>query len=162
MKMAVLYHSRSGNTKRMAEIIAAGMNSVAGVEAKTFSIDALDKEFVKDCRCLVVGTPTYLATMSAATKTWLDTPIPDCPFAGKLGGAFATADYVHGGGEIAIQSLLSHLLVRGMLVYSGGGAHGKPVIHLGPVAITDNLESYDECFRLYGQRMAGKATELFG
>lgn len=42
MKMAVLYHSVSGNTKTMAEVIAEGMQSVAGVAAKAFSVDDVD------------------------------------------------------------------------------------------------------------------------
>ena len=48
-----------------------------------------------------------------------------------------------------------------MLCYSGGSAFGRPVIHLGPVAVSDALSDYEEVFRLYGERMAGKALELF-
>jgi NAD(P)H dehydrogenase (quinone) len=82
--------------------------------------------------------------------------------AGKLGGAFATANYIHGGAELAMQTILDHMLVYGMLVYSGGGSQGKPVIHLGPQAVAGRLEETEETFRLYGQRMAAKAAELFG
>lgn len=161
MKMAVICHSRGGTTKKMGEIIAEGMASVSGVEARVFSIDAVDADFVKEAKCVVVGTPTYLATMSAEMKTWLDSPSGKFDLAGKIGGAYATADYIHGGSEIAIQAILSHLLVRGMLVYSGGGAHGKPVIHLGPVAIKDNMDACTEYCRIYGQRMATKTMEIF-
>ncbi len=38
MKMAVIYHSASGHTKEMAEVIAEGMQA-AGGDAKSFSID---------------------------------------------------------------------------------------------------------------------------
>lgn len=161
MKISVIYHSVTGNTKRMAEVMADAMQSVAGVEARTFGLDGVDKQFLDESRCVVIGTPTYLATMSAAMKTWLDQTSAQYALAGKLGGAFATANYMHGGAEIAIQSLLSHLLVKGMVVYSGGGAMGKPVIHLGPLAIGGKLEEADEYFRIYGQRMATKAAELF-
>ena len=82
--------------------------------------------------------------------------------AGKLGGAFATADYVHGGGELGIQSILDHMLVLGMLAYSGGGSFGKPVIHLGPVSVNGLSEDFSETFETYGKRMATKAVELFG
>jgi len=34
MKMAVIYHSVSGNTKNMGEVIVKGMNSVEGVGGK--------------------------------------------------------------------------------------------------------------------------------
>ena len=82
--------------------------------------------------------------------------------AGKVGGAFATADYLHGGGDLGIQTILNHMMVLGMLTYSGGGSFGKPVIHLGPVALHGHLEESKELFRLYGQRMATKTVSLFG
>ena len=42
MKMTVLYHSVTGNTKTMAQVIAEGMMTVAGVEAKAFPIENWD------------------------------------------------------------------------------------------------------------------------
>lgn len=81
--------------------------------------------------------------------------------AGKIGGAFATADYLHGGAELAISSILNHMLVLGMLVFSGGGSFGKPVIHLGPVALKQSKVEAKETFLLYGQRMAQKTKEIF-
>lgn len=163
MKMTVLYHSKSGNTKQMAMIIAEGMQSVDRVEARAFSIDEVDEEFLRESRCVVLGTPSYLADMSAQVKTWLDSMVmKGALLAGKLGGAFATADYLYGGGELAVQSILSHFNVFGMLTYSGGGAFGKPVIHLGPVALGGKLEESRETFFIYGKRMAMKTVEVFG
>ena len=87
--------------------------------------------------------------------------------AGKLGGAFATEQYTHGGAELVIQSILTNELVFGMLCYSGGSSQGKPIIHIGPVGVNDNVEAhngmekYEEYFRVYGRRFAAKALELF-
>ncbi|MCC8108256.1 MAG: flavodoxin family protein [Planctomycetes bacterium] len=161
MKMSIVFYSRSGNTRRMAEVIAEGMRGAGDVEVRIFALDGIDKDFINDSACVVFGTPTYLATMAGAVKTFLEEG-NGIVLAGKLGGAFATQDYVHGGADIGIQAILSHLLVKGMLVYSGGGALGKPVIHLGPVALKDTMAEADETFRLYGERMAKKALELFG
>lgn len=161
MKATVFYHSKSGHTKEMAEIIAAGMMSVDGVEAKAFSIDEYDEAWAKESRLVVVGTPIYFASTTAAVKTWLESHAPKLGLAGKLGGAFATADYVHGGAELGIHTILDHLMVLGMMTFSGGGSFGKPVIHLGPVAVTNDLPAYRETFTLYGERMAKKAAELF-
>ena len=166
MKLSVIYHSVSGNTARMAQVIAEGMKSVPGVEAQAFSIDAVDQDFAKESRCLVLGCPTYVADTSAQTHLWMEQELGKLAPAGKLGGAFATAQYIHGVGELAIRSLLDHMLTMGMLTYSGGGSLGRPVIHLGPVAIaqagdTEALMEFDNTFRLYGQRMARKAMELF-
>ena len=131
MKMTVLYHSVTGNTKTMAQVIAEGMMTVAGVEAKAFPIENWDAAWVKESKCVVLGTPIYLA-------------------------------YLHGGGDLGIQTILNHMMVLGMLTYSGGGSFGKPVIHLGPVALHGHLEESKELFRLYGQRMATKTVSLFG
>ncbi len=161
MKMTVLYHSKTGNTSKMADVIAHGMMSVEGIDAKSFSIEEIEEEWIKESKCVVLGTPIYLADVSGAVKCWLDGPSRKYGLAGKIGGAFATADYLHGGGELGIQTILKHMMVLGMLTYSGGGSYGKPVIHLGPVALKDHLDESIDTFKLYGQRMATKAVEIF-
>ena len=161
MKMTVLYHSKTGNTREMAAEIASGMELADGVEARCFSIDAIDPDWLSESHCVVLGSPTYMASVSAAVKTFLE-GAGRLGLAGKLGGAFATADYIHGGGDLGIRLILDHMLVFGMLTYSGGGSRGKPVIHLGPVAIKGRLDESREVFQIYGQRMAEKALELFG
>lgn len=161
MKMSVLYHSDTGNTKKMAEVIVAGMQEVKGVEARAFSIDAVDETWVKESVCVVAGSPTYYASTTGKMKLFLET-LGEYDVSGKLGGAFATENYLHGGAETAIQIILTHMMVYGMVVYSGGGACGDPVIHLGPVALGDHLSDTEVNFRLYGERMARKAAELFG
>ncbi|NLN98357.1 MAG: hypothetical protein GX127_08285 [Eubacteriaceae bacterium] len=161
MKMSVIYHSKSGNTKRMAEVIVEGMMSVEGVEAKAFSIDDVDETWAKESKCLIFGTPIYMACLSEPMYSWLHGPCAQLGLAGKIGGAFATANFIHGGGDLAIRTILDHLLTYGMMAYSGGGSFGQPVIHIGPVAIAKKLEESDEIFKLYGQRMATKTVELF-
>ena len=161
MKMTVLYYSKTGNTKHMADIIAEGMQSVDGVEAKTFPIDQIDEAWAKESKCIVLGSPIYMSNVCGAIKSFLEGPCTKCGLTGKLGGAFATADYIHGGGELGIRLILDHMMVFGMLTYSGGGSCGKPVIHLGPVAINGHLEESRDTFLVYGKRMAAKAAELF-
>lgn len=161
MKMTVLYYSKTGNTKHMAEVIAEGMQTVDGVEAKVFSIDEIDEEWIKESKCVILGSPIYMASVCAPIHNWLEGPCMKYGLAGKIGGAFATADYIHGGGELGIQFILDHMLVCGMLTYSGGGSYGKPVVHLGPVAIHNHLDESRETFLIYGQRMAAKTMEIY-
>ena len=73
---------------------------------------------------------------------------------------FATGQYIHGGEDIAINTILIHLMVKGMMTYSGGAACGKPVIHLGPVAISPDKEGFRELFRIYGKRFAEQAAKI--
>ena len=50
MRMAIIYHSVTGNTKNMGEHIAIGMQFVEGVEARCFPIENVDIEYVKDSK----------------------------------------------------------------------------------------------------------------
>lgn len=163
MKMAVIYHSVTGNTKNMGNLIAEGMNSLEHVEAKCFPIEAVDNAFVKECACVVFGSPIYAAHISFQMTDYMQKEAGKLSLAGKLTGAYATAQYVHGGGELGVRELLDYCLVFGALTYSGGAACGKPVIHLGPVGIDNTLDinQFGANFKLYGERMAAKAVELF-
>lgn len=160
MKLSIVYDTRTGNTARMAEYIMEGMLEVEGAEARAFALDAVDEQYVRDSVALIVGTPTYNGTLTARLKGWLESAPSKLNVAGKLGGAYATAAYIHGGGDVAVQSVLMHLMVSGMLAYSSGAAFGAPVIHYGPVAIAPGLDEFAELFRIYGRRMAERAAAL--
>ena len=47
MKLAVIYDSKTNNTAAVAGYMAEAMNSLEGVEAKTFLYSEVDTEFVK-------------------------------------------------------------------------------------------------------------------
>ena len=154
MRLAIVYDTKTGNTAKMAEYLIEGFTAVDGAEAKAFPITAVDEEYVKASDALIVGTPTYNGYLTARMKAWLESTPAKLNVAGKLGGAYATAAFIHGGGDLAIQCILTHLLVDGMMVYSSGQAKGMPVIHLGPVAIAPYLDAFADLFRIYGKRMA--------
>ena len=168
MNLAVVYDSKSGNTKLAAEWIASGMKEVTGIDAKSFSIQSIDEDYLKTAKGIVIGSPSYSSQMTPEMHTWLLGAGAKLSFAGKLAGAFSTQQYTDGGGDLVIQSILTMELVNGMLFYSSGRAYGKPVIHLGPVAVNNNIEKhngmehYKESFMIYGKRFAEKAMELFG
>ena len=164
MKIAILYFTSSGRTLRMAEEIKAGIAQAGDVEVGLFPISDVTKDseaaaWVESAAAVIFGTPDYYAAESWQLKQWLDT----CPvaLAGKLGGAFATANFLQGGADVAIQSVLTQILVKGMLIYSSGTALGLPFIHLGPVCLKGQEDTAAELFRVYGKRFADKALELF-
>lgn len=164
MKIAVIYHSVTGNTKKMGELIVKGMNCIEGVEAKCFPIEAVDAAFAKEAKCIVFGSPIYAAHITGQMMNYLLSEAGKLDLAGKLVGAYATAQYVHGGAELGIREILDHAMVMGALTFSGGGSYGKPFIHLGPVGIdhTMDINQFADNFEIYGSRMAQKAVELFG
>ncbi len=167
LKLSVIYDTRTGNTAQAAEWIAEGMRRT-GAEVRCFKIDAVDEDFVRASAGTVIGCPVYIAQMTADLHKWLQDRGAKLGLGGKLGGAFATQQYTHGGAELVIQSLLEMELTLGMTVYSAGGSQGKPCIHIGPVAVNNNIEAHNSIgnyranFEIYGERFAKKAAAISG
>jgi NAD(P)H dehydrogenase (quinone) len=163
MKITILYVSVTGNTEKVAGYIKEGLCSTGKVEVKLMNLvkeESLDVEFIKASRAVVFGTPTYVANLSWQMKKWFDTEW-NCSLAGKLGAAFATANCLHGGADLALLGIINHILVKGMLAYSSGAGCGNPFIHLGPVALRGELEDKKDLFVVFGKRIADKSLELF-
>lgn len=164
MNISVLYISISGNTEKAAEFIKEGIldRDVGDIDVKLMNLaneEALDNDFINESDAVIIGTPTYSGSMAWQLKKWFDTGKVN--LAGKLGAAFATAKYVQGGPGIAIDSVLQHMLVKGMLVYSSGTACDLPYIHYGPIAFKNELDKSHDLFFTFGYRIAEKAVELF-
>ena len=162
MKISIVYFSQTGNTRKMAEAVKAGMETVSGVEVGTFELDAIDDRFLSESKAVVFGTPTYFSNTCWQLKKWFDES-HSYNLGGKLGAVFATANCVQGGSNTAISTVVDHLLTKGMLVYSSGSSCGQPYIHLGAVALRDQLEDQGKklCY-IFGQRIAQKTAEVFG
>lgn len=160
MKIAILYYSKTGKTLTMAKEISKGMEKVESVEVGLFDIDHIDGDFLAKSKAVVCGTPTYLANTCWQWKKWFDES-HSYNLSGKLGAVFATANYAQGGADVAITTILQHMLVKGMLVYSSGSGCGQPYIHLGAVALRENFEESKAQFQVFGQRIAEKTAELF-
>jgi len=160
LKIAVIYHSESGNTAQVAELIAEGARLAEGVEVQTMSVADVDKEYVAESVAVILGTPTYAGSFSYQVKDWLDTG--RVKLADKLGAVFATENHLGGGADTAEMGLIGHMLVKGMVVYSAGASKGQPFTHYGCVTIKAGDEAQQERARIFGQRVAVKALELFG
>lgn len=166
MKISIVYVSISGNTEKVAGYIRDGAESVANTQVRLFNLAQPEsltgyEEYIRDSAAVIFGTPTYVANMSWQMKKWFDTD-RTVKLGGKLGGVFATENSPTGGGaELAMMSMISHMLVKGMLVYSSGSEFNRPFIHIGPVVVRQDLLLREEHCKVFGQRMALKAHTLF-
>jgi NAD(P)H dehydrogenase (quinone) len=160
LKIAIIYHSETGNTLKMAELVKEGCERVKGVEARLMSVDALDTAFIGEARAVLFGCPTYEGSCSWQMKKALDTIRVGLD--GKLGGVFASQNWPGGGGaSFAEMTMIAGMLVRGMLIYSGGITRGTPYLHFGAVSQKSPTGLYAErCVKL-GENIATKAKELF-
>ena len=68
MKIAIIYHSASGNTKQQAALVEEGALSVPGIEVKTMPIEDTDNAWIEESKAVIFGSPTYEGTCSWQMK----------------------------------------------------------------------------------------------
>ena len=165
MKIAILYYSETGNTEKMAGFVRDGvLKADRNIEVVLINLakdEDVEASSINDCSAVIFGTPCYVANMCWQLHKFFDTRF-DCKLEGKLAACFATANCMWGGADVAIMTVMQHAMTRGMLAYATGMEYGRPFIHLGPIALRDELDSKAELFMLFGDRVAKKALELFG
>jgi len=161
MKVSIIYHSETGNTARMAALVDEGCKKAGGVETKLMPLGEVDAEFLAESPVVLFGSPNYEGNMSWQMKKFFDSS--ECRVKGKLGGVFVTQNWPGGGGGSFVEmGMIAAMLVRGMMIYSGGMAEPAPMIHFGAVA-RQTPEGIDkERAVQFGRNLANKGKELFG
>lgn len=150
-KGIVIYYSRSGNTKEMAEIIAKSMNE-AGLSSECKSVDKVKAKELLDYDAIVIGSPTYYGHMAGAIKELFDSSVSfHGKLNGKVGAAFSSSANIGGGNETTIMGIIEAMLIAGMIVQ--GDAEGD---HYGPVSIGRP----DERVRRQCERRGRRVAEL--
>lgn len=134
----VLYYSRHGATRKLAELVAQGIDSVPGAEARLRTVPPVstvaeacapaipdsgapyvELEDLTECAGLALGSPTRFGNMAAALKYFLDGTAADWvngSLAGKPAVVFASTGSLHGGQEATLLSMMIPLLHHGMMV----------------------------------------------
>ena len=159
IKVTILYVSETENTAMAAEYIENGLkkkSDIIDVQRMNISYDeGYDESYIKDSKAVIFGSPVYHANMQWKLKRWFDVNIK-VKLSGKLGCAFATENSVTGGAEIAILTILQHMITKGMMVYS------PPCAHIGAIGIGQRIEQHEAEFTKYGEQFADKVIEIFG
>ena len=157
-KISIIYHSETGNTKKMAELVAEGVRKT-GCEATTMAVDSLNSEYIEQSRAVLFGSPTYYGTTSWQMKKLMDTI--SLSLEGKLGAPFASANWKGGGGyEFTEFTLIAGMLIRGMIVYTGGVTNAVPT-HFGAVSAQAPKGFDAERCQQLGMNVAKKVQELW-
>lgn len=155
-KAIVVYYSRSGNTKRMAEIIAGAMND-AKLPTECKSVDAVKAADLLAFDAIIVGSPTYYGQMAAPIKELFDDLVSSHgALDGKVGAAFSSAANIGGGNETTIMGIIEAMLISGMTVQ--GDPQGD---HYGPVSIGKPDDRVEKQCRRRGKRIAELTKKLF-
>ena len=88
-KVIVVYESKYGNAKLVAETIAEGMGQVEGVETVTSEVKAVDLKKVVGFDAILVGSPTHIGGPTGGIKKFIG-KLGKLPLEGKSFAAFAT------------------------------------------------------------------------
>ena len=117
MQVLVLYYSRGGNTRRLAESIQQGVESIDGVGCLLRSTKEVSKKDFVESGGIIAGSPVYFGLMAAELKKVFD------DFVGlrkkmedKVGAAFATGGDASGGKETTMMSIIQAMLIYGMII----------------------------------------------
>ena len=144
----VLYYSRHGSTKRLADAIAQGVSSqnVPVIVRTVKSISETDGEASPDnasaevpvvtaqeleqCSGLALGSPTRFGNMAASVKHFLDSTSSQWlkgVLINKPACVFTSSSSMHGGQESTLLSMMLPLMHHGMIIC--GLPYSEPELH---------------------------------
>lgn len=138
LTILVLFYSRHGATRTLAELIAQGIESVPGCDARLRTVPAIstvteatepevpadgapyvEPEDLADCAGIAVGSPTRFGNMASAMKYFWDGTASQWlsgALAGKPACVFTSTGSLHGGQESTLLSMMIPLFHHGLMV----------------------------------------------
>jgi len=138
LAILVLYYSRHGATRRLAELIGQGIDAVDGCEARLRTVPMVstvaeatapavpadgapyvELADLEQCAGLALGSPTRFGNMAAPMKYFWDSTTAHWlsgSLAGKPACVFTSTGSLHGGQESTLLSMMLPLLHHGMLL----------------------------------------------
>lgn len=137
-EILVLYYSHRGSVRAVAEQIAQGIQTVAGMLPRLRTVprvstvcEAVEADIpeegapyvelkdLEECAGLALGSPTRFGNMAAPLKYFLDgtgAAWHNGTLAGKPACVFTSTASMHGGQETTLTSMMLPLLHHGMLI----------------------------------------------
>ena len=138
VEILVLYYSVGGSVRRMAELIAEGVERVPCAQARLRTVPKVSSGFdgevssipekgppfcenrdLEECAGLALGSPTRFGNMAAPMKAFVDGTGPlwmKGALIGKPACVFTSTGSLHGGQETTLLSMMLPLLHHGMLI----------------------------------------------
>ena len=117
MNVLVMYSSKTGNTQKLAQEVAKGVEQVDGVTCVLKPCADVVREDFLSSQAIVAGSPVYFGGMSAELKDVFDKFVGIRSRMGdKIGAAFTTSGGEAGGRETTLLSILQAMLIYGMIV----------------------------------------------
>jgi NAD(P)H dehydrogenase (quinone) len=140
VRILIAYHSRTGNTEKMAAAVREGAASVTGVEIVLRKVADVSVDDIVKADGIVLGTPVEWGSLSAEAKSFLDRVGAVLGKAGsnygegRTAGVFCTAGSPSNGPEMARMSAIAAFLAMRFVII--GGVNEEGFGSLGPQAAT--------------------------
>jgi len=137
-EILVLYYSQGGAVRNMAQLIARGVESVKGVNARIRTVpkvsancEATEPDIpasgapyaelkdLQECIGLALGSPTRFGNMASPMKYFLDGTVSlwlKGTLIGKPAAVFTSTGSMHGGQETTLLSMMLPLMHHGMIM----------------------------------------------
>ncbi len=137
-EILVLYYSAGGSVRRMAELVAEGVERVPGAQSRLRTVPGVapvtrvaqpevpsagapycEPRDIEQCAGLALGSPGYFGNMAAPLKHFFDGTVPlwlKGALAGKPACVFTSTGSLHGGQETTLVAMMLPLLHHGMLI----------------------------------------------
>lgn len=129
-KVLVTYYTRSGNTEKMARMVADGL-AAKGLSVDMKRVEEVDIDTLPSYVGFVVGSPNYFGTMAWPVKKFIDDSVKHFKkLEGKAAAAFTSEGMIGGGGDTVVLDILKAFLIHGCIVQGLCSAG-----HYGPVAV---------------------------
>ena len=134
----VLYYSTNGNTRKMAELIARGVDRVPGMDVRVRTVPRVSPTFdpgeraipaegevyctaedLRGAAGLALGSPTRFGNMAAPLKYFIDGTADiwlSGDLIGKPASVFTSTSSLHGGQETTLVSMMLPLIHHGMVI----------------------------------------------
>jgi len=138
LTILILYYSRHGSVRKLAELVAQGVESVAGCDARLRTVPAVstvaeatapevpldgapyvELQDLEECDGLALGSPTRFGNMASAMKYFWDGTSAQWlsgTLSGKPACVFTSTGSQHGGQESTLLTMMVPLLHHGMMV----------------------------------------------
>jgi NAD(P)H dehydrogenase (quinone) len=138
VEILVLYYSRHGGTRKLADAVCDGVALVPGCSARLRTVPPVstvceatepaipaegppyaEPKDLEECAGLVLGSPTRFGNMAAPMKYFVDQWLSQWlsgALIGKPAGVFTSTGSLHGGQETTLLSMMLPLFHHGMII----------------------------------------------
>lgn len=116
-RLVVVYHSGYGHTEQVARHVLKGAAGVAGIDAVLMPVAEIDWAALAAADAIVFGAPTYMGSVPAAFKQFMDDSSGVWFARGwqdKLAAGFTNSGALSGDKQIALQQLQTFAAQHGM------------------------------------------------